>query len=806
MAATLGPFPVFRAFTADGAPAAGYLLHSFAAGTSTPQALYADDGVTPLDNPVELDANGQANIRYGALAYKLTLTDPDGAVQQGWPVDNVTTSNQALYVNYTAPFTGAVARTLDEKLSELISPKDVGATGDGIVDDTVPMSSLTAALVSGGLGIVPTATRTAYLTHQPAFLTVNHHDYATIGTDDQVTNGTFAGAPATGWTLANFTSLNPGISHAAGTVGSAARAVPVTPFTQYVLEITLTTTTAGSIDFTMAGTTIFETGVQYAFPVLGSTTFKINWLSQTDTGSETLNIVTDTLWAGTISSIKLLKVEEETQFEHIIVASDDAAMRIPQGLKFGRYNAGNIGIGDRQTLGLNGASGAWNIAIGPRAMASNQSGIENVAVGAFALQYNDANYNTGVGYSALKYNTLGQDLAAVGFKALNYNTTGSRSSALGTRAGFQNTSGNDGMFIGYQSGYNTKTSSYNTFIGSQAGLNLTGASNTHIGGLAGQLNVDSNITYAYNYTTAIGAETKPYGNHALAIGFQAIVGADGAPAAQATSIGALSKAVLDETLALGYNAQATGGIRNIAIGKDSAASAAGGQAMAVGFLANAAGTGMSSIGAQAGTGQTGSSCTFLGYTAGYAVQNFNNITCLGANTAVTGANQVQLGDSSTTTYAYGAVQNRSDARDKANVQDTSLGLDFIQALRPVDFRWDYRSDYVETVTRERKVKVPSSLVDEFGRAILMDAVETYEERVQVPADGSKKRGRFHHGLVAQEVAEVIKASGLDFGGFQDHKVSGGEDVLSIGYTELIAPLIKAVQELSAKVERLEKSA
>jgi hypothetical protein len=37
--------------------------------------------------------------------------------------------------------------------------------------------------------------------------------------------------------------------------------------------------------------------------------------------------------------------------------------------------------------------------------------------------------------------------------------------------------------------------------------------------------------------------------------------------------------------------------------------------------------------------------------------------------------------------------------------------------------------------------------------------------------------------------------GIDFGGFQDHKISGGDDVLSIGYEELIAPIIKSIQEL-----------
>lgn len=146
---------------------------------------------------------------------------------------------------------------------------------------------------------------------------------------------------------------------------------------------------------------------------------------------------------------------------------------------------------------------------------------------------------------------------------------------------------------------------------------------------------------------------------------------------------------------------------------------------------------------------------------------YSNCTGLGANSAVTSDNQVQLGDSATTVYAYGALQDRSDERDKADIRDTELGLDFILKLRPVDFKWDYREDYPEG-----------------------------EEK-----DGSKKRSRYHHGLVAQDVQQVIADTGKDFGGFQDHSVNGGKDVLSIGYTELIAPLIKAVQEQNELILR-----
>jgi hypothetical protein len=163
----------------------------------------------------------------------------------------------------------------------------------------------------------------------------------------------------------------------------------------------------------------------------------------------------------------------------------------------------------------------------------------------------------------------------------------------------------------------------------------------------------------------------------------------------------------------------------------------------------------------------------------------SNSASLGYGTDVTGNNQVQIGNASTTTYVYGTVQNRSDARDKTDIRDTQLGLSFIGALRPVDFRWDYRDSYFDIVESE----------DEDGTV--------RHTKVAIPKDGSRKRNRYHHGLIAQEVKAVLDAKGIDFGGYQDHSVAGGKDVLSIGYDELVGPLVKAIQELTARLEALE---
>jgi hypothetical protein len=214
---------------------------------------------------------------------------------------------------------------------------------------------------------------------------------------------------------------------------------------------------------------------------------------------------------------------------------------------------------------------------------------------------------------------------------------------------------------------------------------------------------------------------------------------------------------------------------------------------------------------------TGGYNTAIGLNALSANTIFTNCAGIGNNAQVTGINQIQLGEASSTTYAYGAVQDRSDVRDKADVRDTALGLDFVNALRPVDFKWDMREDYrseaPKPVAKPIELKEDASYEEKAKYAEELAAYNAYKVKndkwledvklANITHDGSKKRRRFHHGLIAQEVKAVLDAKGIDFGGFQDHSIKGGDDVLSIGYEELIAPMLKAIQELSAKVAELE---
>ena len=171
MTATLGSFPVFRAFDADGAPLVGGFLHSYAAGTLTPLATYVDAaGVTTNANPVVLDSTGSANVWFGSSAYKLVLKTSTGSTL--WTVDNyqpdagsiqlrsdlASTASTALgdaLVGVKSALTGGMARTQHDKNADMVSVLDFGADPTG---DTNSTDKIQAAIDSGKPVYVPAGT------------------------------------------------------------------------------------------------------------------------------------------------------------------------------------------------------------------------------------------------------------------------------------------------------------------------------------------------------------------------------------------------------------------------------------------------------------------------------------------------------------------------------------------------------------------------------------------------------------------------------------------------------------------------
>ena len=112
-------------------------------------------------------------------------------------------------------------------------------------------------------------------------------------------------------------------------------------------------------------------------------------------------------------------------------------------------------------------------------------------------------------------------------------------------------------------------------------------------------------------------------------------------------------------------------------------------------------------------------------------------------------------------YATNSSIQTSDSREKDNISVSDLGLSFINKLAPKSYKF-------------------------------------------------KGKTRTHYGLVAQDIETVlsdISKSTADFAGFVKTDNSEAKDGSSyrygLRYGEFIAPLIKAVQELSTKVAALE---
>lgn len=337
--------------------------------------------------------------------------------------------------------------------------------------------------------------------------------------------------------------------------------------------------------------------------------------------------------------------------------------------------------------------------------------------------------------------------------------------------------------LGINAADSVTTGVYNTALGYDAGTALTtGGTNTAVGAFS-----VATATTA-NYVTGVGynAVRYPTGSSNTALGAYAMQGASGgSTATENVAVGSYALEVITSggaCTAVGHQAgdSITTGNWNTMIGHST------GSAITTGN--GNTGCGYNSI-RNVSTGGTNSA---LGDSA-YLTGNYSGSTCIGYDSAVTGNSQVQLGASGTTTYAYGAVQDRSDARDKADIQDTNLGMSFIMQLQPRMFRWDMREDYRPPKPADDASKEEWAAYDEACKL------------ENLTHDGTHKRNRFHQGLIAQEVKAVMDNMGVDFGGYQDHKINGGQDVLTIGYEELIPPLIKAIQELKAEFDEYKRT-
>ena len=191
-------------------------------------------------------------------------------------------------------------------------------------------------------------------------------------------------------------------------------------------------------------------------------------------------------------------------------------------------------------------------------------------------------------------------------------------------------------------------------------------------------------------------------------------------------------------------------------------------------------------GATAGTQSTAGTdnSTAVGHDSS-AVQG--NAMALGNEATTTADNHINLGNSSITQInaAVTSITALSDQRDKTDIAElpTALGLDFVNAVAPKEFKRNHRARYNYDV---------------------VDGNRVYRERGESFANneytiGSKKNTNKSIGFIAQDMEAYLSDNSLD-----EYKiVAGPETALQMSKTELIGVLWKAVQQLSARVELLE---
>jgi hypothetical protein len=291
--------------------------------------------------------------------------------------------------------------------------------------------------------------------------------------------------------------------------------------------------------------------------------------------------------------------------------------------------------------------------------------------------------------------------------------------AIGYLAGSAINSGGGNTLVGNEAGKTITTGTFNTFFGFEAGDNFdTEEHNTGVG------------------PSALGGPIAG-GEYNVAMGGNTLV--------------ALTSG--DANTAVGYNSglNLTTGAENVAYG----------------------------TGAAYGLTE-GANNVALGANAGYNMSTGTNNILIGKDAGRTGSpggqidtenNQLCLGDENiTNAHVQVDWTVASDKRDKTDVSSITMGLNFVNKLEPVTYRWDKRTNYDDaTPTGEHKE-------DWLDIGFLAQDVEILENEY-----GYKKEDKTN-------LTTNLSKDGQQYG---------------IQYSKFVPILVKAVQELSAQVTTLQ---
>jgi len=308
----------------------------------------------------------------------------------------------------------------------------------------------------------------------------------------------------------------------------------------------------------------------------------------------------------------------------------------------------------------------------------------------------------------------------IGHNTFSALTSGDYNTAYGSRAGTALTTGSENQLFGKSAGGSITTGQYNHIFGMNAGASFDTESNNVAFGLS-----------ALGGSIAGGEQNTVFGN---------------------SSGDSITSG--DANVIVGYNA--------------GDALTSGGYNTIVGY---SAGT----------TCTTGSTNIAIGSHTGFSATNADQQIVIGYNQTSPGNDTFSFG-SGNTNRVYNAFTSNaswtrsSDERLKKDINtNEDCGLDFINDLRTVTFKW----------------KAPSEQPEEFS---------SYDPEKTEPNHKDKL-----YGFIAQEVKSVLDKHNItNFNGWNSAKDGDDNDIQGISYEMFVIPLVKSIQELSKKVEDLEK--
>ena len=465
----------------------------------------------------------------------------------------------------------------------------------------------------------------------------------------------------------------------------------------------------------------------------------------------------------------------------------------------------NIGIGGNAGRGI--TSGYSNVAIGRNAGQGLGTGYSNVALGAGALAGTAPVGLTGdievfwpsptsktiaIGEAVLQTYQGRAAQTAIGGNAARNMKTAEKVTVIGANAMEsleQNRAPNGGNVVwtgtetgSYTQSADTITLTFNNIRGAKVnywvGIRLTS-------GAAQTLQND-----------VIPVKVVSVGGNTLTIRSSKELTASGSAELKFVFSDTSSETLNEELTVIGTNAMnkaVTAGYSTI-IGADAAlAGAEYKKTTAIGASALRNGTHNSSVAVGYWSAPTISSeqCVFVGESSGYRnVQGdvlsgkITNSIAIGYGARINGDNEIQIGGHNQRLYAPTTVNIRSDSRDKTDIKPLEKGLEFVMKLKPVTGYYDRRDSYVDELFQDLPEDERSEKLRKWW--------------AKPKKDGSHKEDRLRHWFIAQDVAALEAEYG------QLPMVNLNYDTYTIEYETFIPVLTKAIQELTEKVEALER--